>query len=74
MDCDALVVVTDWPKFRELPYIALARTMRTPLLINGRNCINPDAIAQVGLVSLGIGRNPRRSMAVVSPNQVVRAA
>lgn len=74
LDCDALVVVTDWPEFCELPYADLARTMRTPLLIDGRNCINPDAIAQAGLVYLGIGRNPRRAVAVHSSNKSVQAA
>lgn len=74
LDCDALVVVTDWPEFRNLPYADLARTMRTPLLIDGRNCINLDAIAQARLVYLGIGRNLRRPVAVVFPNESIRAA
>ena len=72
--CDALVVVTDWPEFRDLPYATLASTMRTPLLIDGRNCLEPAAIAQAGLVYLGIGRNQRRPVAIAVPTPSVRAA
>jgi UDPglucose 6-dehydrogenase len=73
-NCDALVVVTDWPEFRDLPYTDLARTMRTPLLIDGRNCIDPEAIAQAGLVYLGIGRKQCRPVAVAASSPFVRAA
>jgi UDPglucose 6-dehydrogenase len=72
--CDALVVVTDWPEFRDLPYATLASTMRTPLLIDGRNCLEPAAIAQAGLVYLGIGRNQRRPVAIAAATPSVRAA
>jgi len=72
--CDALVVVTDWPEFRDLPYATLGSTMRTPLLIDGRNCLEPAAISQAGLVYLGIGRSQRRPVAIAASTPSVRAA
>ena len=74
--CDALVVVTDWPEFRQLNYADLAAQMRTPLLVDGRNHLEPAAIVNAGLVYIGIGRGqnhpvmltPRRG----SPNRPSR--
>jgi UDPglucose 6-dehydrogenase len=54
--CDALVLATDWPEFQQLDYAELAALMRTPGLIDGRNSLHPEAIAQAGLQYLGIGR------------------
>lgn len=55
-DCDALVLVTDWAEFKELDYARLATLMVTPILIDGRNCLEPDAVANAGFHYIGIGR------------------
>jgi UDPglucose 6-dehydrogenase len=55
-DCDALVLVTDWQVFRELDYGQLARSMKTPILIDGRNYLNTEAIVKAGFHYVGIGR------------------
>jgi UDPglucose 6-dehydrogenase len=54
--CDALVLATDWPEFQQLDYAELAALMRTPVLIDGRNSLHPEAIAQAGWQYVGIGR------------------
>ncbi len=54
--CDALVLTTDWPEFQSLDYAALAPTLHSPLLVDGRNCLDPAVITQAGLVYVGIGR------------------
>ena len=64
-DCDALVLVTDWPEFRELNYRELAAAMRNPLLVDGRNFLDPEAIVRAGLTYIGIGRNYGRSVGVL---------
>src|SRR5689334_23200500 len=38
---DALVLVTEWPEFAELDLPALAGSMATPLLVDGRNFLDP---------------------------------
>ena len=53
---DAVVLVTEWPEFRELDLRAVAGSMRGTLLIDGRNFLDPDAAAAAGLSYEGVGR------------------
>jgi UDPglucose 6-dehydrogenase len=53
---DAVVLVTEWPEFRELDLGAVAESMRGTLLIDGRNFLDPDAARTAGLVYEGVGR------------------
>jgi UDPglucose 6-dehydrogenase len=54
--CDALVLITDWQQFKTLDYGQLALVMNTPILIDGRNCLNPTSLQVQGFQYLGIGR------------------
>ena len=45
---DAVVLVTEWPEFRELDLAAVAASMRGSLLIDGRNFLDPDAVRPPG--------------------------
>jgi UDPglucose 6-dehydrogenase len=58
-DCDALVLVTDWSQFRQYDYAQLAQRMTTPILIDGRNCLDPVQLEQSGFYYIGIGRCPQ---------------
>jgi UDPglucose 6-dehydrogenase len=53
---DAVVIVTEWPELRELDWAAARARMRTPLVIDGRNLLDPAEIRALGLVYEGIGR------------------
>jgi UDPglucose 6-dehydrogenase len=53
---DAVVLVTEWPEFRELDLVAAARSMRGELLVDGRNFIDPGAVRAAGLIDEAIGR------------------
>ena len=55
-DADALVLVTEWPEFRDLPFGELARRMRCPLIVDGRNSLDREQVTAGGLEYLGIGR------------------
>jgi UDPglucose 6-dehydrogenase len=55
-DADALVLVTEWPEFRDLPYRRLARRMRYPLIVDGRNSLDREAVKRGGFEYMGIGR------------------
>jgi UDPglucose 6-dehydrogenase len=57
--CDALVLVTDWQSFQTLDYAQLATLMETPVIIDGRNTLNPSHLAAAGFTCLGIGRPAR---------------
>jgi UDPglucose 6-dehydrogenase len=54
--CDALVLVTDWAQFKDLDYATLAQRMHSPILIDGRNFLDRDALIQAGFQYVGIGR------------------
>jgi UDPglucose 6-dehydrogenase len=54
---DAAVVVTEWPELRELPWADLRETMRSPVVIDGRNHLDAAAMRAAGYVYEGMGRS-----------------
>ena len=52
---DAAVLVTEWPEFARLDWAAAAAAMKRPLLIDGRNFVDPAVAAAAGLEYEGIG-------------------
>jgi UDPglucose 6-dehydrogenase len=56
MGCDALVLITDWQQFKTLDYARLAELMHQPVIIDGRNFLNPQSLEAQGFQYLGIGR------------------
>jgi UDPglucose 6-dehydrogenase len=52
---DALILVTEWPQYRELRWNDLAVSMRLPLLVDGRNFLERRKIEDAGFLYLGIG-------------------
>jgi UDPglucose 6-dehydrogenase len=53
---DAAVLVTEWPEFRELDWREAASRMAKPLLVDGRNFLDPEAMVEAGFAYEGIGR------------------
>jgi UDPglucose 6-dehydrogenase len=56
-DADAAVLVTEWDEFKELDFGAVAQAMSGSLIIDGRNALDPEAVAAAGLTYEGIGRS-----------------
>jgi UDPglucose 6-dehydrogenase len=54
-DCDALVLVTDWQEFRTLDFCQLAWVMNGTLIIDGRNFLDAQLLADAGFCYVGIG-------------------
>ncbi len=54
---DAAILVTEWPEFRDLDWGEIAKTMATPLVVDGRNFLDPATVRAAGLAYEGIGRN-----------------
>jgi UDPglucose 6-dehydrogenase len=54
--CDALVVATEWPEFKQLDLERTRRTMTHPILFDGRNLFDPRAMAQAGFIYKSVGR------------------
>ena len=55
---DAAVLVTEWASIVGLDWEELRPTMRTAIVIDGRNALDLDAMTAAGYVSEGIGRIP----------------
>jgi UDPglucose 6-dehydrogenase len=54
---DAAVLVTEWPEFRELDWSGeVRRRMRVPLVVDGRNFLDREALVEGGFTYEGIGR------------------
>jgi UDPglucose 6-dehydrogenase len=54
---DAVVLVTEWPEFGQLDWAGeVKRRMRQPLVVDGRNFLDRDALVEAGFTYEGIGR------------------
>ena len=53
---DAVVLVTEWPEFAELDWVAARDSMTSPVLIDGRNYLDAGALRSAGFKYEGIGR------------------
>ena len=58
---DAAVLVTEWREFAELDWAAVAERMARPLLVDGRNFLDPEALVAAGLRVRGHRQAPSGS-------------
>ncbi len=54
-ESDAVVLVTEWPEYRELDWEALLPTMRNPILLDGRYVLDRARMTQMGYRFLTLG-------------------
>jgi UDPglucose 6-dehydrogenase len=52
----AAILVTEWPEFAKLDWASIANRMANPLLIDGRNFLDPEKVRAAGFAYEGIGR------------------
>src|SRR5438477_1828514 len=53
---DAAVIVTEWPQLRELATPETRAAMRRPIIVDGRNLLDPAAVRAAGFAYEGVGR------------------
>ncbi len=53
---DALVIVTEWGEFNQLPWGGVRATMKTPIIVDGRNMLDAEAMRSKGFTYYGVGR------------------
>ncbi|MEA2272909.1 MAG: UDPglucose 6-dehydrogenase, partial [Solirubrobacteraceae bacterium] len=54
---DAVVLVTEWPEFRELDWAGeVRRRVGTPLVVDGRNFLDRELLTRAGYTYEGVGR------------------
>ena len=56
LGADAAVIVTEWDELRGLASPETHAAMRRPLIIDGRNILDPDEVRAAGFAYEGIGR------------------
>ncbi len=54
--CDAIVLVTEWQEFLKLDYEKMAKLTINPLVIDGRNFLDRQAVEDAGWRYVGMGR------------------
>jgi len=53
---EALIIATEWPQFSAVDLAELRDAMRTPLIFDGRNLLDPAVAIEFGFQYTGIGR------------------
>ena len=53
---DGAVLVTEWPEFAEIDWPAVKGKMAQPLIVDGRNFLDRDALVAAGFTYEGVGR------------------
>ena len=54
--CDALVIATEWPQFKELDLAKSKKVMTAPIMFDGRNMFDPVLVEKLGFTYKSIGR------------------
>jgi UDPglucose 6-dehydrogenase len=55
-DADAVLILTDWSEFGDLDLARLGKTVRFPILIDGRNLYKPQEVHEHGFTYVSVGR------------------
>jgi UDPglucose 6-dehydrogenase len=53
---DALLILTEWAEFGQLDLERLRRSMRYPIVVDGRNMFDPAVMDRLGFTYISIGR------------------
>ncbi len=53
---EALMIVTEWPEFKNLDWERIKHSMSRPLILDGRNLLNGDEMAALGFEYQGVGK------------------
>ncbi len=55
-DCDAVLIMTEWPQIKEYDLNKYEELMKNPLVLDGRNCYNLKDVEKTKVKYLSIGR------------------
>jgi len=53
---DCLLIMTEWPEFKELDFLKIKKLLKRPLIIDGRNIYDPLDLGKIGFNYVCIGR------------------
>lgn len=52
----ALLILTEWPEYRELEWAKVRDAMEIPMIIDGRNLLDPATVRRAGFEYISVGR------------------
>jgi len=52
----ALLILTDWPEYKSLDWGRVRESMELPLIVDGRNLLDPETMKAAGFEYISIGR------------------
>ena len=55
-DCDCLVIMTEWPEFKDLDKNKIKSLLKEPNIVDARNIFNPKEMRDLGFNYLSVGR------------------
>lgn len=55
-EADALLILTEWPEFREIDFKRVKKAMRNPFIFDGRNLYEKEKMKKLGFLYFGVGR------------------
>jgi UDPglucose 6-dehydrogenase len=67
-NADALLLLTEWPEYRELDWKRVHREMARPLVLDGRNMLPPATMQALGFEYHSFGRPGLSANAVLVPS------
>ena len=56
-NADALAIVTEWKAFRTPDFSLIKNKLKQPIIFDGRNMYDPEAVRVEGIEYYSIGRN-----------------
>jgi UDPglucose 6-dehydrogenase len=57
-EAHVLLILTEWQEYRELDFTRLNELMEVPVIIDGRNLLDPDVVRRSGFEYVDVGRIP----------------
>lgn len=67
---DALLILTDWDEFRSADYQLIRDLLRYPIIVDGRNLLDPKVMRALGVMYFSMGRPDVRPRNLEIPTQV----
>ncbi|MFA5362336.1 MAG: UDP-glucose/GDP-mannose dehydrogenase family protein [Candidatus Omnitrophota bacterium] len=55
-NADCLLIMTEWKDFRSLDLMKIKRMLRQPVIVDGRNILDPDKMRKIGFIYKCVGR------------------
>jgi UDPglucose 6-dehydrogenase len=56
VNADALVILTEWKEFKSPDFVHMKSVLKSPVIFDGRNLYEPEAMAELGIDYYAIGR------------------